>query len=153
MGPLLAQRLEIPFHDLDEIIVQNAQRSIPEIFHLEGEMGFRRREAESIRAMEQEQPAVIACGGGAILRADNRIAMQQSGTRIYLRVPLKILEARLRYKKDRPLLAPDSLADTLAGQLATRESWYQESEIQIDAGDGSPEQVARTIFASWKNQI
>ena len=152
MGPLLARRLKLSFQDTDQIIVRHAQRSIPEIFRLEGETGFRQREAEAIRSLEQQPPTVVACGGGAILGADNRITMQRSGTRIYLRVPLKILETRLQHKKDRPLLAQGSLTGTLADQLTQRESWYQESDIQIDAGDGSPEQVAQKIFESWATQ-
>lgn len=149
IGPLLAQLVKMSFVDTDEIITRKARRSISEIFRLEGEAGFRKREAEAIWEIGPQKPAVVACGGGAILEAGNRIAMQGSGTRIYLRVPLEILEARLRDKKDRPLLAQGSMTSTLADQLANRETWYQESEIQVEAGDGSPTQVAQRIFEKW----
>lgn len=152
IGPLLAQLVKMSFVDTDEIITRKARRSISEIFRLEGEAGFRKREAEAIREIGPQKPAVVACGGGAILEAGNRIAMQGSGTRIYLRVPLEILEARLHHKKDRPLLAQGSLTNTLADQLAKRKSWYEESEIQINAGNASPEQVAQQIFERWTSQ-
>lgn len=152
IGPLLAQLVKMSFVDTDEIITQKARRSISEIFRLEGEAGFRKREAGAIREIGPQKPAVVACGGGAILEAGNRIAMQGSGTRIYLRVPMEILEARLHHKKDRPLLAQGSLTNTLADQLAKRKSWYEESEIQINAGDASPEQVAQQIFERWTSQ-
>ena len=145
LGPILASQLKIPFHDTDEIIVQSTQRSIPEIFSIEGESGFRKREAEAIRGMAKQKPAVVSSGAGAILEADNRDWMQKTGTRIYLRTPLELLERRLRDKQDRPLLAQGSLLSVLTDQLSERESWYQESEIQIDAGDSSPAELAQQI--------
>jgi shikimate kinase len=71
--------------------------------------------------------------------------MQKTGTRIYLQTPLELLERRLRDKQDRPLLAQGSLLSILTDQLSERESWYQESEIQIDAGDSSPAELAQQI--------
>jgi shikimate kinase len=56
------------------------------------------------------------------------------------------LENRLQHKQDRPLLAQGSLASTLTHQLSQREAWYQESEIQIDAGADSPEELAQKIL-------
>ena len=145
LGPILATQLKIPFHDTDEIIIRSAQRSIPEIFSIEGETGFRKREAEAIRGMAKQKPAVVSSGAGAILVADNRHWMQKTGTRIYLQTPLELLERRLRDKQDRPLLAQGSLLSVLTDQLSERESWYQESEIQIDAGDSSPAELAQQI--------
>ena len=146
VGPLLARLLNIPFHDTDEIILRSAQRSIPEIFSTEGEAGFRLRESQAIREIGNQPSAVIACGGGAILEPTNRDEMRKTGTRIYLRVPLEQLEKRLQHKQDRPLLARGSLTSTLTHQLSQREAWYQESEIQIDAGPDSPEELAQKIF-------
>lgn len=146
LGPVLARQLNLPFYDTDELVTRKAQRPIPEIFAIEGEAGFRKRETEAIGEMEKQSPAVVACGGGAVLEAGNRRVMQRNGTRIYLRVPLKILEERLRHKMDRPLLTQGPLPTTLADQLAKREIWYQESEIQLDIGQDSPERVAQRIL-------
>jgi shikimate kinase len=95
--------------------------------------------------MAKQKPAVVSSGAGAILEADNRDWMQKTGTRIYLRTPLELLERRLRDKQDRPLLTEGSLLSALTNQLAKREPWYQESEIQIDAGNSSPAQLAQQI--------
>ena len=146
VGPLLAQKLQMPFHDTDQMIGQGARRSIPDIFSSEGEKGFRERESDVILKMEKQKPAVIACGGGAVLHAENRQTMERSGTRVYLRVPLEVLEKRLRHQQDRPLLAHGSLTSTLAEQLSQRQSWYQESEIQLEAGQDSPGQLAQKIL-------
>lgn len=147
VGPIVAEKLHLPFHDTDEIIMAEAHISIPEIFSREGEAGFRRREASTIRDMKAREPAVIACGGGAVIDAANREIMQQTGIRIYLRVPLEYLEKRLQHQQDRPLLAPDALPATLARQLAHREPWYRESEILIETRTESPAQVAERILA------
>lgn len=147
IGPLLAGKLHLPFHDTDEIIAQSASLTIPTIFSREGEAGFRRRETAALREMKTKGPAVIACGGGAVLAEENRKIMQRTGTRIYLRVPMELLEKRLRPQADRPLLAGGSLSGTLSHQLAQREPWYRESEILIEASEESPEELAEKIFA------
>jgi len=147
VGPLVAEKLRLPFHDTDEMIIQTAQLSIPEIFFREGEAGFRHREATALQSMEKGKPAVIACGGGAVMGAGNREIMQRTGIRIYLRVPVDVLEKRLQDQQDRPLLAKKSLPITLPQQLAHREPWYRESEILIESGPESPAQLAEKIVA------
>lgn len=146
LGPLLAQKLRLPFQDTDQIICEQAALTIPEIFSREGETGFRQREAAVIHHMVEEKTSVIACGGGAVLDARNRAVMQKTGTRIYLCVPPHILEGRLQLKQDRPLLAQGNLSATLTRQLAERESLYRESEILIEAGAASPTEVVENIF-------
>ena len=149
VGPLLARRMGIPFHDTDEIIIQKARRSIPEIFNTEGEAGFRKRETEAIRWIGLQKPSVVACGGGAVTEASNREEMIRTGTRVYLQVSLPLLEKRLTHQKDRPLLSQGPLVPTLTRQLSQREAWYRESEIQLEADQGSPEDLAGKIFERW----
>lgn len=150
LAPLLAQKLGLAFLDTDEVIVQSAKRPIPEIFSTEGETGFRQREMEVIREIKTHPPTVVACGGGAVLQAENLEIMQQTGVRVYLRTPPELLVERLRHKKDRPLLAQGSLSDTLANQLSQREPRYRESEILVETGMDSPAELAEKIFARLK---
>jgi shikimate kinase len=91
---------------------------------------------------------VIACGGGVILDPQNRIALSQSGIRIYLQAELPILAQRLARSSDRPLLPTDQIHPKLAEQLATRKEWYEESDIQIPIGNESPKQICGRILAS-----
>lgn len=128
------------------MIVRTAKRPIPDIFSTEGEPGFRQRETRVIHDLEKQSPAVVACGGGAVLLKANRDCMHRTGVRVYLRIPLGILNDRLKQKKDRPLLLQGDLTTTLSDQLNAREPWYQESEIQIDADQDSPARVAQQIF-------
>ena len=72
IGQILAQRLDLPFIDLDAFIERAAKQCIPDIFALEGEAGFRAREAAAFDQAAHGSAAVIALGGGALLNAKNR---------------------------------------------------------------------------------
>src|SRR2546427_11616472 len=76
---LIAEKLQWPVCDLDELIVERTGMSIPVIFQQEGEPGFRLREAEALRAASNAGPFVVATGGGTIARAENRIFMASKG--------------------------------------------------------------------------
>ena len=148
VGPLLAQKLAMPFIDTDERIAQATKLSIPQIFAQGGEKEFRKWESKIIAQLVQSPASVIACGGGVILDPQNRIALSQSGIRIYLQAELPILAQRLARSSDRPLLPTDQIHPKLAEQLATRKEWYEESDIQIPIGSESPEQICGRIVAS-----
>ena len=146
LGPLLADRLHLPFADTDQLITQSSGLNIAEIFQNEGEAKFRQIESRILLEVSAQKPSVISCGGGAILDPTNRQIMTRSGLRIYLRVPLPILEARLAHATDRPLLPPAQRTNLLAQQLAQREKWYAESDICIEASQGTPDQTVQHIL-------
>jgi shikimate kinase len=148
VGPLLAQKLSMPFIDTDERIVQAAKLSIPQIFARGGEKEFRQWECQIIAQLVQSPASIIACGGGVILDPQNRIALSRSGLRIYLQAELPLLALRLTHSSDRPLLPADQIHPKLAEQLLARKKWYEESEIQIPIGSESPEQICGRILAS-----
>ena len=148
IGPLLAQKLSMPFIDTDERIVQAAKLPIPQIFAQGGEKEFRQWESQIIAQLVQSPASVIACGGGVILDPKNRIALSRSGLRIYLQAELPLLALRLTHSSARPLLPADQIHPKLTEQLATRKKWYEECEIQIPIGSESPEQICGRILAS-----
>ena len=146
LGPLLAAQLHLPFADTDQLITQVSGLNIAEIFQNEGEAKFRQIESRILLEVSAQKPSVISCGGGAILDPTNRQIMARTGLRIYLRVPLPILEARLAHANDRPLLPPAQRANLLAQQLAQRGKWYAESDICIEASQGTPDQTVQHIL-------
>ncbi|MEG6588982.1 shikimate kinase, partial [Paenibacillus barengoltzii] len=79
VGSLLAAATGKTFVDLDQRIVREAGRSIPDIFAAEGEAYFRDLESAALRNTLQEQGIVLATGGGAVLREANRLAMRGGG--------------------------------------------------------------------------
>ena len=104
IAKVLAKRLAYQFVDSDHEIEARTGVSLPTIFEIEGEEGFRKREAQVIEDLSSLRGRVVATGGGAVLRAENRASLQRSGLVVYLNVPLQTLCERTRHDKNRPLL-------------------------------------------------
>ncbi|MBS1189208.1 MAG: shikimate kinase [Rhodocyclaceae bacterium] len=126
IGRQLAKRLGRPFFDSDHEIEARTGVRIPTIFEIEGEEGFRRREAHTIAELAAERNIVLATGGGVVLNPENRRQLHDSGWVVYLNVPPRLLYERTRHDRNRPLLrVPDPLAK-LAELHATRDPLYRE---------------------------
>ena len=111
IGRSLAKRLALDFVDSDHEIEARTGVSIPTVFEIEGEEGFRKREAQVIADLSCLSGRVVATGGGAVLRAENRANIRASGYVVYINVPPQILWERTRHDRNRPLLrVPDPLA-------------------------------------------
>ncbi|MDO4694664.1 MAG: shikimate kinase [Eikenella sp.] len=110
-GKRLASLLCYPFVDSDQEIVQRTGVSIATIFELEGEDGFRNRETAVIEELSRRTPLVLATGGGAVLRKENRGYLKTRGTAVYLHATPEVLYQRIKADKSRPLL---QVADPLA---------------------------------------
>ncbi len=142
VGKELAGRLGVPFVDLDVEIERREGRSITEIFESDGEAGFRALEAKELLDTSTHDPAVIACGGGVVLEPANRITLRNTGTCVYLDVPLDVLAARVQPDADRPLIRA---AGDLERILAEREPLYREFAAHVVDGAGDPGEVADAI--------
>ena len=149
VGRRLAARLGRPFVDVDAVVEQAAGMSIPDIFHREGEAGFRRREADAIRAVTQRGGQVIATGGGAVLRRDNLAALRAAGTLVWLQAPLNEMLARARAEGARPLLAGDDAA--VARRYQERVPIYSLADVVVDAA-ADPDEVAERILAQLQGK-
>jgi len=159
LGRILAQRLNKPFLDTDALIEEECGEHIPAIFNQYGEEYFRACESRVLaRASQTAGGAVVATGGGIVIREENRALMAERGERVYLRVePAIALEhlnmqceealARGEIPEARPLLAgPDPLA-TLNALLSVRSAWYEEADFSISIQNKNIERVAREILA------
>lgn len=106
IGKIVAQKKKCRFIDTDTFVENRAGMSVAEIFEAEGEVGFRKRETETLRFLAKKQNCIISTGGGIILRDENIELMRKSGTVIWLKRDLhKVLESRRI--RTRPLLAKD----------------------------------------------
>ena len=101
IGPRLAEALGLAYLDLDELVVQAAGCSIPEIFEKQGEPAFRRMEEEELCKIEG--PALISLGGGAFMTEGVRAHIEEAGMSLYLDWPLEVLHARVKNDRNRPL--------------------------------------------------
>jgi shikimate kinase len=107
VGRACAEALDRPFVDTDELVTLNAGGlSVPELFELEGEAGFRVREKQAVAdACASPVPVVLACGGGAIVDPDNRRELRHAGFVVWLQAPTAELHRRVGPDSGRPLLA------------------------------------------------
>ncbi len=152
LGRALAQRLQREFADTDRVLVERTGVPVATIFEIEGEDGFRRREAAVLAELAGRERLVIATGGGAILLEANRALMRSHGTVVYLRARLESLWERTRHDASRPLLATPDPHATLAGLLAQREPLYREAaHVVVDTGSQSASSLAGKVVAALRN--
>jgi shikimate kinase len=142
VGRELAGRLGVPFVDLDVEVERREGRSVPEIFAEAGEAGFREVEAAVLTHASMQDPSVVACGGGIVLEPANRITLRNTGTTVYLDVPLTLLHERVRPGTDRPLIHAEGDLERI---LAAREPLYREFAGHVVDGSGAPPDVAEAI--------
>ena len=142
VGRELAGRLGVPFIDLDDEIEHAAGLEVTEIFEVEGEAGFRAREAKALVDASTHDPAVIACGGGVVLEPANRITLRSTGTCVFLDVPIEVLSMRVEPNDDRPLIRAEGDLERL---LREREPLYREFAAHVVDGRGDPGEVADAI--------
>lgn len=142
VGRELAGRLGVPFVDLDTEIEREQGRPITEIFVSEGEAAFRAMEAAALVKAGAHDPSVVSCGGGVVLEPANRITLRNTGTVVYLDVPLDELRARVRPAEDRPLIHEEGDLERL---LAERGQLYREFAAHVVDGRGAPADVADAI--------
>ncbi|HZM48204.1 MAG TPA: shikimate kinase [Burkholderiales bacterium] len=139
IGRLLAKRLGKAFFDSDQEIERATGVRIPVIFEIEGEAGFRAREARMLSELVRGGNIVLATGGGAVLSPQNRKLLAENGIVIYLRAAVADLWNRTRHDRNRPLLRSGEPLATLERLYAERDPLYREvAHIIIDTGDQSP---------------
>jgi len=127
LGRLIAQDLGYEFVDSDRAIEDRTGVSIPTIFDIEGEAGFRERESRIIDELTQKSQIVLATGGGAILRAENRKWLHERGFVVYLKVSIRQQLERTSRDKSRPLLQTPDPATTLTELAKQRTPLYEET--------------------------
>jgi shikimate kinase len=146
IGRQLAQLLGAEFLDVDREIETRTGTTIPVIFEIEGEAGFRKRESAVLEELCQHRPLVLATGGGAILAAANRQQLRAHGVVVYLQAPLETLVKRTARDRNRPLLANTDRRAKLEELMREREPLYKEAaHLTVNTAGRSPSAVAREI--------
>ena len=135
VGRQLAQRLGKSFHDTDQEIERRTGVRVATIFEIEGEAGFRAREAQAVAALAGVEDAVLATGGGVVLRPENRERLKAHGFVVYLRAQPRDLWARMRHDRSRPLLQTDDPLKRLEDLFVARDPLYREvADLVVDTG-------------------
>lgn len=126
IGKQLAAAKNLDFYDSDHEIEARTGVTIPHIFDVEGEEGFRHREEDIIDELSQKQNIVLATGGGAVIREINRQHLKSRGTVIYLHADIEQLLERTSRDKNRPLLQTENPRQKLEELMAAREPLYRD---------------------------
>ena len=155
VGRMLARRLKLAFVDSDHEIEVRCGVKIPVVFEIEGEAGFRAREAQAIAELTQLDGIVLATGGGVVLAQENRELLAARGTVVYLRATPEHLYERVRQDRNRPLLATADPLARLRELYAQRDPLYRSiADVVIDTGRQSVQTLARALLEKlgprWK---
>ena len=147
LGRQLASELQLDFYDSDQLICERTGVSIPTIFELEGEEGFRHREKTVINELVQLNNIIIATGGGTVLNAENRYKLQKNGHVIYLHAHPQILLSRIQNDRNRPLLQVEDPLLKLQQLYVQRDPIYRETaHLIIEANDSCTTQTITRLF-------
>lgn len=141
IGRRLAARLRLPFLDADIEIEAAASMTIPEIFAAHGEPYFRDGEARVIARLLDNGPAVIATGGGAVMREETRTRIRDKAVSIWLQADADVILKRVKRRADRPLLQTEDPAATISRLLEVREPVYRTSDLTIWSRDVPHERI------------
>ena len=141
IGTLLAEKLDRPFLDADAEIEKAAGRPIPDFFKLYGEAAFRDLESRVLEELGKRSGAVIATGGGAVLREENYAALHQNSTIVWLTRDLARLPIDGR---------PVSQATSLDALFAARKARYERFADHIIDNNGAPDETVRAILEALR---
>lgn len=154
VGKLLSKKLNMKFVESDNIIVEQANKSINEIFEKFGEEKFREIEKNIIKKLSKEKNTIISCGGGVVIKKENISNLQKSSIIILLNSEIKEIIKRLETDKSRPLLKSENKLEKkkrITLLLDKRKDLYLDSaDIIIDTTGKKPEQITEEIISVMK---
>lgn len=153
LGRSLAKRLSLEFVDSDREIEARTGVGIPTVFEIEGEDGFRRREAQVIAEIARSSGKVVATGGGAVLRSENRACLAASGMVVYLNVPPQTLYERTRHDRNRPLLQVEDPLLRLKDLYVQRDPIYRElADLVVDGGRLNAHGILQILINAYEER-
>jgi shikimate kinase len=150
-GRQLSQKLQVPFFDLDEQVINKEGKSINDIFDEDGEEHFRMAEKDTLHIItESHDSFVMATGGGAPCYFNNIDYMKQSGTVVWMNTAMDVLFERLvKEKANRPLLKKlddSQLKAFIIKKFSDRKIYYEQADIIIDEDNTAIEKILEKVF-------
>lgn len=151
LGPLLAERLGIPFVELSREIQREAGVAVTEIFNLYGQQGYRQLERRCLeRAIVAHPKMVLATGGGIVATPGTYELMLSSFYTIWLKGKPEALFARVMAQHDARIASPKLRREALEGMARTmdaRRHLYDLAHASFDTSGKTVEQVVRAVLA------
>lgn len=147
VSSILSQNLSSPVIEMDQRIERESSMKISDIFEKYGEEYFRDLETELIRTLSEEKPAVISCGGGAVLRKENVEMMKKAGTIVLLTASSETVLKRVWGDNSRPNLKGRMTIEGIRELMDKRRRVYEEAaELVIETDGKTPEAIAGEIL-------
>ena len=157
VGARLAEVLQRPFVDLDQVLVREAGRSVADIVAQGGWAEFRRLEKQLVARYRDARGLVLATGGGVVLDPDNVAALRENGILIWLTADPAAIQARLAQDQPRDANRPsltggDTIREVLAVLEARAPLYQAAAQISIDTTHRSVAQVVKLVLAALKSE-
>lgn len=157
VGREAARRLGMTFVDTDEAILARTGKSAQEIFAQEGESRFRELECETLKAACTRTDVVVSTGGGTVLSPANRRLMAMAGLMLCLDARPETIHRRLeRHVRlnpspvARPLLQGDDPLGRIRALKASRQAFYDSSDVKLETDDWEAEQAIAKVVEIWQ---
>lgn len=158
----MANKLKIPFLDLDDRIEEKAGQSIPEIFDQNGEAGFRTLERRSIMEVVREFEGVVALGGGSLQSQHMVDHLKLNGLLVFIETPISVILDRISQDPNRPLLTNEdgspkdleTLEEEMTALYEERKPLYEQSVITVtNDGNKDPEEIVTILLKKIRNHV
>ena len=148
VGASLAAKLQYTFVDLDEEIVRQEGRSIPEIFEQDGESYFRDAESRVLASLMNKDHIIIATGGGCVLRNENCNLMQERGFVVHLTAEVDTIVDRVKGDQNRPLLQGDA-SERVRSLMTARQGKYDFAHTVIPTDDMQVDELSDAVIKAF----
>jgi len=162
IGEALAEKMDLPFYDLDAFIEEQAGRSIPDIFKLEGEKKFRQHERSALLEIIRKRKGIIALGGGTLQNQHLVDHIKVNGTLVFIKASMETILQRVMRHENRPMLWNDKgemkskkkLRKDLKVLYNQRLPLYEQAEITINCEDfSSVEALTDQLFKKIRYHV
>lgn len=148
----LQRELGFPLVEMDERIVQEQGMSINDIFAQYGESHFRDIESQLVVDLGEQEPSIISCGGGVVVRPQNTQNMKKSGKIVFLTATPETIYERVKNSTDRPILNGHMNVEYIAELMEKRRALYEEAaDITIQTDGKTREQICAEIIGKLRN--
>ncbi len=147
VGALLAERLGVPFHDVDAAVEAAEGRSIYDIFVDAGEVAFRDLERAEVARALAEEPGVVALGGGAVMDPLSEAALA-GHTVVFLDVAIADASKRIGFDRSRPLLSVNPRGSWIAMMKTRRPTYERVATVRVDTAGRAPDEIVEAVLAA-----
>jgi shikimate kinase len=150
-GRQLSAKLQLPFFDLDTVIVEKEKQSVAEIFARQGEEYFRYQERDTLEEITHDQESfILSCGGGTPCFFNNIEFMKKSGKVIWLNTSIDALTNRLQKERiTRPLISDVQEADLrryVIRKLSERRMYYQQADVTVGEENTNLDELIKVLL-------